>query len=140
MSEPGQKTHSPLDAIRHWWRGLIEPSASFGECGAEGLDRMAHDIGVSTTELYELAKQGPQSAELLCRRMDMLDLDENEVARVERATFQDLQRVCSMCDCKKRCARDLARDGADPVWKDYCPNVQTLTALNALPWMARREW
>jgi len=134
------KTHSPLQAIRRWYRGLSDSSSSLGECGAEGLERMAHDIGVSTTELCELAKRGPQSAELLCRRMEALDLNEDEVARVERATFQDLQRVCSMCDCKKRCARDLARDGADPVWKDYCPNAQALTALGALPWMARREW
>ena len=37
-------------------------------------------------------------------------------------------------------ARDLARDPADPVWKDYCPNAQTLTAFDTLPWMARREW
>jgi hypothetical protein len=135
-----RNTHSPLEAIRRWYRGLTDASSSLAECGAEGLERMAHDIGVSTTELCELAKRGPQSAELLCRRMEALDLKEDEVARVERATFQDLQRVCSMCDCKKRCARDLARDGADPVWKDYCPNAQTLTALGALPWMARREW
>jgi hypothetical protein len=83
---------------------------------------------------------GLESADLLSRRMDALDLDESEVARVERATFQDLQRVCSMCDCKKRCARDLARDAADSVWKDYCPNARTLTALDALPWSGRQEW
>ena len=135
-----QKTHSPLEAIRQWCRGFISSQSALGECGAEGLERMAHDIGVSTAELHQLAKQGQHSADLLGRRMDVLDLDENEVARVERATFQDLQRVCSMCDCKKRCARDLARAPADPVWKEYCPNAQTLTALNALPWMTRREW
>jgi uncharacterized protein DUF6455 len=135
-----QKTHSPLEAIRQWCRGFVGSQSVLGECGVEGLERMAHDIGVSTAELHQLSKQGQHSADLLGRRMDVLDLDENEVARVERATFQDLQRVCSMCDCKKRCARDLARNPADQVWKDYCPNAQTLTALNGLPWMARREW
>jgi hypothetical protein len=29
--------------------------------------------------------------------MAALDLDQNEVARTERATFQDLQRVCTVC-------------------------------------------
>ena len=135
-----EKTHSPLEVIRQWCRGFLGSPSSLGECGAEELERMAHDIGVSTAELYQLAKQGPQSADLLSRRMDALDLDENEVARVERATFQDLQRVCSMCDCKKRCARDLARDAADSVWKDYCPNARTLTALDGLPWGGRQEW
>jgi len=45
-----------------------------------------------------------------------------------------------MCNCHRRCARDLACDPLDPVWKDYCPNTQTLTALNALPWAVRQEW
>jgi hypothetical protein len=135
-----QKTHSPIEAIRQWYRALTRSQSTLAECGAEALERMAHDIGVSSAELHKLASRGPESADLLCRRMGVLDLDQDEVARVERATFQDLQRVCSMCDCKKRCARDLARDPADPVWKDYCPNAQTLTALNTLPWAARREW
>ena len=135
-----QKIHSPMEAIRQWYRGLTRSQSTLAECGAEGLERMAHDIGVSSAELYKLASRGPGSADLLCRRMEVLDLDHDEVARVERGTFQDLQRVCSMCDCKKRGARDLARDPADPVWKDYCPNAQTLTALDTLPWMARREW
>ena len=135
-----QKTHSPIEAIRRWYRGLTRSQSTFADCGAEGLERMAHDIGVSGAELGRLASQRPESADLLPRRMEALDLDQDEVARVERATFQDLQRVCSVCDCKKRCARDLARDPADPVWKDYCPNAQTLTALNTLPWTVRQEW
>jgi hypothetical protein len=128
-----QKTHSPIEAIRQWCRGLTRSQSTLAECGAEGLERMAHDVGVSSAELYRLASRGAESADLLCRRMEVLDLDQDEVARVERATFQDLQRVCSMCDCTKRCARDLARDPADPVWKDYCPNTQTLTAIDTLP-------
>jgi hypothetical protein len=134
------KAHSPLEAIRQWYRGLIRPPASLADCGAEALERMAHDIGVSSAELDRLASCGPESGNLLARRMQVLDLDRKEVARVERATFQDLQRVCTMCDCKKRCARDLARDPTDASWKDYCLNAQTLTALGALPWMARQEW
>jgi hypothetical protein len=134
------KTHSPIEAIREWYRGLTRSQSDLTDCSAEGLERMAHDIGVSSAELYKLASRGPESADLLLRRMEVLDLDQNEVTRTERATFQDLQRVCSMCDCKKRCARDLARDPADPIWKDYCPNAQTLTALNTLPWATRQEW
>jgi hypothetical protein len=134
------KAQSPLEAIWQWCRGFVGSRSTLAPCEIEGADRMAHDIGVSTAELHDLASRGPHSANLLCRRMDVLDLDQNEVARTERATFQDLQRVCSLCDGKKRCARDLARNPDDPVWKDYCSNAQTLTALGALPWASRREW
>jgi hypothetical protein len=33
----------------------------------------------------------------------------------------------------------LIRDPAAPQWQDYCPNAQTLIALNVLPWASRRE-
>jgi hypothetical protein len=134
------RVYSPFEAIREWYRGFARSRSTLAQCEVEGADRMAHDIGVSTAELHELASRGPHSADLLCRRMEVLDLDENEIAHTERATFQDMQRVCSLCDCKKRCARDLGRNPDDPVWKDYCSNAQTLTALGALPWASRREW
>jgi hypothetical protein len=133
-----QKSHSPLEAIWQWCRGWSGSRSGLEDCGDEALARMAHDVGVSGAELCKLASRGSQSAELLLQRMAALDLDRNEVARTERATFQDLQRVCTQC--QKRCARDLMRSPGDAVWKDYCPNAQTLTALNALPWMTRREW
>ena len=135
-----QKSHSPLAAIWQWCRGLASSASSFATCDEEAIERMAHDIGISGSELRKLAGFGPASADLLFQRMAALDLDQNEVAKTDRATFQDLQRVCTMCDCHRRCARDLARDPLDPVWKDYCPNASTLTALNALPWMVRQEW
>ena len=134
------KGHSPFHAIWQWCRGQTDSRSSFGYCGEESVERMAHDLGISTSELRQLASHGPESADFLLKRMAALDLDKNEVARTEPATFQDLRRVCTMCNCHRRCARDLARDPLDPVWKDYCPNTQTLTALNALPWAVRQEW
>jgi hypothetical protein len=135
-----QKSHSTLEAIWQWCGGLVGSALSFGTCDEEAVERMAHDIGISGSELRKLAGLGPDSADLLLQRMAALDLDQNEVARSERATFQDLQRVCTMCDCHRRCARDLARDPGAPAWKDYCPNAQTLVALSAQPWAIRQEW
>jgi len=135
-----RKGHSPLQVVWQWCRALTGSQSSFGNCGDESIERMAHDLGVSTAELRELASHGPGSADLLSQRMAALDLDQNEVARTEPATMQDLQRVCTMCGCHHRCARELSRDPLDPAWKDYCPNAQTLTALSAQPWAVRQEW
>jgi hypothetical protein len=106
----------------------------------EEIDRTARDLGMSTAEFRKLVSRGPEAANLLLRRMVALDLDRNEVSRTEPQVFQDLQRVCTLCESRRRCVRDLARDSADPAWQDYCPNAATLKALNALPWMSRREW
>jgi hypothetical protein len=77
---------------------------------------------------------GPEAADLLARRMAELNLDKNEVAAVVPRTLQDLQRVCTMCESHRQCARDLGRDPAGRAWEDYCPNVAVLKMLNALPW------
>ena len=61
--------------------------------------------------------------------MVALDLDPAEVAQVGPQTSRDLQRVCSLCESKRRCVRDLTHDSAAPVWQDYCPNAQTLHGI-----------
>ena len=137
----GQK--SLIKAVSQWWRELTRRGSARFElkcCGEEEVERMAKDIGLSSSELRRLASLGPDSADLLLRRMAALDLDRNEVSQTEPRTFQDLQRVCTMCSHHRRCRGDLVRDADDPAWHDYCPNASTLMALNALPWRARNEW
>jgi hypothetical protein len=91
------------------------------------------------SEIRRLANLGPESAELLSRRMAALQLDRKEVAQTHPQTFRDLQRVCTLCESHRQCARDLSRDSGDPGWEDYCPNAATLRALNARPRASRRE-
>lgn len=138
----GQRIWSPIEAVLQWCREWATAgSASELKCCAEGeVDRIAKDAGVSVSELHTLASHGPRAADLLLSRMAALDLDAKEVSRIEPHVFRDLQRVCTMCEIHGRCARDLTRDSADPAWKNYCPNVETLMDLDALPWIVRREW
>jgi uncharacterized protein YjiS (DUF1127 family) len=132
-----------IDAISNWWLGWTSRRSAVSElnCYAEEeIERSAKDLGISAAEIRKLVSRGPETANLLLRRMTALDLDRNEVSRTEPRVFQDLQRVCTLCESRRRCVRDLGRDSADPVWQDYCPNAETLMALNKLPWMSRREW
>ncbi len=137
-----RKTWSPIEAISQWWRNLTEggSSSELRCCAEDEIARMAQDAGVSAAEFRKLSQMGPESADLLVRRMEALDLDPKEVGGTERRTFQDLQRVCAMCESHRRCVRDLAHDAENPVWEDYCPNADTLKALGKMPWTSRREW
>jgi hypothetical protein len=136
------KSWSPMAAIAQLWRIWIKPSVALDLecCGDEEVERMANDFRMSASELRAVASRGPESADLLLDHMAALDLDRNEVSQTQGRTFQDLQRVCMMCESRRRCARDLARDSEAPAWKDYCPNATTLLALDSLPWAARNEW
>lgn len=138
-----QKRRSALEMVQHWWQQWTSngPALANPSCSAENeVQRIATDIGMSVAELRELAKLGPKSAELLLRRMTALDLDRKEVAQVQPQTFRDLQRICTLCESHRQCARDLLRDARDPGWEGYCPNVATLKTLNVMPWSSRREW
>ena len=136
------ESRSFIEAIMQWCRNWNRADSVFElSCCAEAeIERMARDIGMSAAELRAVASHGPESADLLLRRMTALDLSPTEVSEVGPRTFSDLQRTCTMCESKRRCARDLARDSAIPAWKDYCPNAATLMALDELPWTSRSEW
>jgi hypothetical protein len=139
---PLTKSRLLLQAVAQWWRtwaGVGSGLSRLEDC-EDQVESMARDLAMPVSELRILARAGAEGADLLRRRMAALDLDQDEVSRVEPVALQDLQRLCTKCDSRRRCARDLARDCADPKWEDYCPNAETLKALNALPWAARREW
>ena len=139
----GTKRRSPIQVVQQWWQAWTSngPALSNPCCSAESeVERIAIDIGISAAELRGLASLGPKAADLLLRRMAALDLDRKEVAQVEPQTFRDLQRICTICESHRQCARDLLRDSSNPAWEGYCPNVATLRALNAMPWSSRSEW
>ena len=114
------------DWLRNWAKGResqweIERSSDAA--------RMAHDLGMSTGELVNLAKHGPHSADLLARRLEAEHLDPGLISRTQPEVMRDMSRLCSQCRTHGRCARDLAHDPDDPKWRDYCPNVGTIDAL-----------
>ena len=136
-----RKRRSPVEVISQWWQLWTSNGPALDHaCCAEGeVERIASDIGMPASEIRRLASLGPESAELLVRRMAALNLDRKEVAQVEPQAFRDLQRICTLCESHRQCARDLLRDSSNPAWEDYFPNVATLRALNAMPWSSRRE-
>jgi hypothetical protein len=105
--------------------------AALDGCGPSETARIARDLGVGGPELRVLAGKWPDSSDLLSRRMKEIKLDGATTARIEREVFRDLQRVCTLCASKRKCQHDLARNPADPAWREYCPNATTLAALAA---------
>jgi hypothetical protein len=122
------------NAVAQWWRNWTAARsnvAMLDACGAEKTERIAHDMGVSASELRTLAGKWPDSVALLNRRLAALKLDPAEIGRADRRVLSDLQRVCTMCRDERKCRHDLAHDPYNPAWRGYCPNVVTLDALDA---------
>ena len=84
-----RKRRSPAEVVSQWWQSWTSNApASDLACCAEGeVERIAKDIGMPASEIRRLANLGPESAELLSRRMAALHLDRKEVAQTHPQTF-----------------------------------------------------
>jgi hypothetical protein len=125
---PAQAKHRTLtETLLSWWqkRGAL---SELERRGSE-VGHIAQDLGVAPGKLRVLAAKRPDSAHLLYQRLALLQLDATRMAAADGATLRDLQRLCTACSSKGRCARDLADLSPTTGWREYCPNARTLDAL-----------
>jgi hypothetical protein len=123
-----------LRRMADWWQDLgwrSRTACDLSRCDPADVERLAHDVGVSSGDLCILAGKWPDRLDLLSQRTEELKLDLAEIGQVEPRVVRDLQRTCALCASKRRCRHDLVDNPADPAWQDYCPNAMTLTALLA---------
>ena len=121
---------SVIDLFARWLHHRREIAVLCTCDGAEyGL--IARDLGVSPGELSELVRRGPHSADELPKMMAALGLDAQAIARVQPMVVRDLERVCALCEQKKRCDSDLAAGTAAQHHTEYCENASTFASLNS---------
>jgi hypothetical protein len=92
------------------------------------IEAIARELNLSRAELGALAFQPSGSLWSLERRLSHAGLSEEALAASHGDVLRDLRRVCSQCQSKARCARDLKHERRATPAK-YCPNEQTLRAL-----------
>jgi hypothetical protein len=87
---------------------------------------------------YVVADFGSDAFALLLTRIEELQLEPDEVMRIESSVFADLAEACVKCESKDRCEHDLCSAGvSEHDWESYCPNAATLIALADLPWFVK---
>jgi hypothetical protein len=92
------------------------------------LNRRVADRIVDSSDTYKL----------LFMRMAALQLEPDEVRRIEPDVFGALAGACAHCESKDRCEQDLtAAGGVRHAWVNYCCNTATLRALATLPWFGK---
>ena len=133
--EPGKKRMplaAPAAALGRWWRkqrDIRRSLASFDQCDDREVAHMASDVNLTVGELRAALRHTPEDAKLLLRRMAVLGLDSEGLARREAGVMRDLERLCAICPTKKRCRKELKQDPHNPAWRKHCLNEPTLAAL-----------
>jgi hypothetical protein len=98
------------------------------------ISRTQGNCGPSDADILDMPRYC-YDASLLFRRMTLLQIDRDELARDEPLLLRELQGLCTLCGSKGECVRDLAREcktGEPQDWQEYCPNAATLNAFAAL--------
>jgi hypothetical protein len=123
----GRRITGALSAKWHNWMARQE----LASCDAGEIKRMAQELGFTPGELILLAGSGPDAADLLYRRLNALGMDSETIKATVPEAMRDMQRCCSECVAKRRCAGDLDASD-DSRWQGYCPNAETLALLKSL--------
>lgn len=129
-------THAPVKkTVAELVRQLREIAASVHELAALGqmMENMAQDLGLSPAEIRALAAKGTNAAKELPCLLEALRINIQTLAEQEPLVLRDLQRVCTLCDHKRECDRDIAAGALAMHYQSYCPNADTVRALKLKP-------
>ena len=99
------------------------------ELDAANFDRIASELRMSSADLEALVRQGPHAADELPKMLTALGIDQEDLARSEPLVLRDMERVCSLCNHKRQCDRDLAAGTAAAHYQEYCGNADTIDGL-----------
>lgn len=116
--------------MRNWysrWSADLSRAHELDGCSSFDLDRIAHDLGMSVSELRQVTASG--RTDLLFARLRERKIDPGEI---DPAVLRDLQRCCGACANKTLCAHELEDRPIEARWPAYCPNQVTIEALTAM--------
>src|SRR5438477_12486916 len=96
---------------------------------AANFDRIAGELRMSSADLEALVRQGPHAADELPKMLHALGIDQADLARTETLVLRDMERVCSLCDQKRRCGHELVTGSAAAHYEELCANAPTSDGL-----------
>ncbi|MDX2156750.1 MAG: hypothetical protein SFW09_09585 [Hyphomicrobiaceae bacterium] len=104
---------------------------------AHELERMAHDIGLSPSDLERLADSESDATRLLYARLQSLGLTMEAIEAKGLGMRRDMERSCAFCGDRALCAHDLTERPDATDWRKVCPNNPTFEAMERLAEAAR---
>ena len=121
-----------LEGIADWvskYRRNFGLDNQLGLCAPDEVIRVARDLRLTPSELQELARKGPNAADLVLKMLVALHVDPKRLENTDPHVMRDLQRLCTTCGAKRQCEHALANGTAGEHFREFCPNAFTLDAL-----------
>jgi transcriptional regulator with XRE-family HTH domain len=119
-----------IDTFGEWLKHRRE-LREMSEMDAANFNQIASELRMSPTDLESLVRQGPHAADELPKMLKALGIDQEALLRTKPHVLRDMERVCSLCNHKRQCDRDLADGTAASHYEEYCGNADTIDSLGA---------
>ncbi|MCP3393578.1 DUF6455 family protein [Bradyrhizobium sp. CCGB12] len=94
------------------------------------FDRIASDLRIAPDDLDALVRHGKHVADELPKMLEQLGINAEGLGRAQPLLLRDMERVCSLCNNKGQCDRELAAGSAAENFHGYCGNAATLESLD----------
>ena len=123
-----------LERLASKWQAFRDNEIGFAELvagDAELTREIAHELGLSTAELGEVATHGGGSHALFEQMLAARGLSYDDLDARMSAVVRDMERVCSNCHSRGRCQREFEHGTAAQNAHEFCPNAPTMDALGA---------
>ncbi|HXX09783.1 MAG TPA: hypothetical protein VEJ43_17140 [Pseudolabrys sp.] len=123
---------SVLDAVADWVRryhSALKRNNELAGIGANEVAAIAKDLGISATQLRELASKGARASQPLRKLLVALDVDPKELEKIDARVARDMQWLCVTCSKKAQCNHDLSTGVAAETFRKICPNAMALDAI-----------
>jgi hypothetical protein len=91
--------------------------------------KIARELNIQPRDLDTLVRQGPHAADELPDLLALLGIDRGLLAKTQPLVLRDMTRVCTTCQQKHRCNRDLAAGTSAQHYAEYCLSASTIDDL-----------
>jgi hypothetical protein len=81
--------------------------------------RIARELNIQPRELDTFVRQSAHAADELPTLLALLGLDRELLAKTQPLVLQDMTRVCTLCQQKHRCNRDIAAGTSAQHYPEY---------------------
>jgi hypothetical protein len=114
-------------ATRRKWRNRRELQA----LPLTELSLIAADLSLNELQLRRLALRGETFPDAFRQMAAALEIAGNKLEN-DLPLRRDMQVLCSLCDSKRRCQRELRNGSAAANFREFCPNTPNFEYLAAL--------
>ncbi|MDP3897826.1 MAG: DUF6455 family protein [Mesorhizobium sp.] len=127
--------HEPTSLVQGLlakWREHRSARAAIDElaaCDPEVLAEVSRDIQISVEDLREITAKGAGADRLMARMMAAYGIDADDLRLEAPSLLRDVAVLCSKCEAKGRCARELDAGTAAAHAHEFCPNAETFDSL-----------